>query len=67
MFVLDEIHVRGDKIIYDNVLVEYVKPNIPKDHPRLLEEGPKVGPKTSQGLLQTDGNRRSVGQSTPHS
>ena len=43
VFIFDAIHVRGDKIVYDHVLVEYVKPKIPKDHPRVLEEGPKVG------------------------
>ena len=43
-----EIHVTGDKLIYNHVWVENVQANIPKDHPRVLENGPKVVPKTIQ-------------------
>ena len=48
MFVLGEIHVRGDKLIYEHLWVGNFRENIPKDHPRVLEEGPKVGAKTVQ-------------------
>lgn len=48
MFVLDEIHVSGPKLIYEHVWVGNVGANNPKDHPRVLEEGPKVGAKTVQ-------------------
>ena len=43
VFVLDEIHVRDSKIVYDHVWVGNVLENVPNDHPRVLEEGPKVG------------------------
>ena len=48
VFVLYNIHVMDPKIIYDYVRVEKFWENIPKDHPRVLEEGPKVGAKTVQ-------------------
>ena len=48
MFVLDEIHVRGTKLVYEHVRVGNIRANIPKDHPRVLEEGPKLVPKTAQ-------------------
>ena len=62
VFVLDEINVRGPKIIYDHVWVGNTRLNIPKDHPRVLEERPKVG---AQDTLPMDGNQRPVGQSMP--
>ena len=49
MFVLDEIHVRGDKIVYDNVWAWNVLENIPKVNARLLEEEPMLVAKTAQG------------------
>ena len=48
MFVLGEIPVRGPKIVYDNVWVGNVREKIPKDHQRVLEEGPKVVPRQSK-------------------
>ena len=42
VFVLDEIHVRGSKLIYDHVWIGKVPTNIPKDQPRFHEEGPKT-------------------------
>ena len=48
VFVLDEIHVIGTKLIYKHVWVVKVRENIPKDYPRVLEEGPKVGAKYVQ-------------------
>ena len=59
-----EIHVTGDKLIYNHVWVENVQANIPKDHPRVLENGPKVVPKTFQDSQQSVGNRCPVGKST---
>ena len=35
-----EIHVRGDKIMLKHVWVVNVWEYIPKDHPRVIEEGP---------------------------
>ena len=48
LFVLDEIHVRGDILTYEHVWVGSVQVNIPKDHPRVLVEGPFMVPKTVQ-------------------
>ena len=42
MLFLDEIHVSGPKIVYNHVWVGNVQEIIPKDHPRVLEEGPKL-------------------------
>ena len=47
-FVMEEIHVRADKLAYDHVWVENVRENIPKDQPRDLEEGPMLVAKTAQ-------------------
>ena len=41
MFVLDETHVRGVKLIYGCFLVINVQEIIPKDHHRILKEGHK--------------------------
>ena len=49
MFVLDEIPGRGPKLIYYHVWVVNVQDNIPKDRPRILEEGPMLVAKTAQG------------------
>ena len=51
MFVLDEIYVRGPKLIYEHMRVGNSRENIPKDHPRVLEERPKLVAKTAQGNL----------------
>ena len=48
VFVLGEIHVRDAKLVYQIVWIGNVRANIPKDHPRVLEEGPNVGAKTAQ-------------------
>ena len=42
MFVLDEIHLKGVKIIKNHICVGKLKEIIRKDHQRVLEEGPKV-------------------------
>ena len=42
VFVLDEIQVRGFKIIYDHIWVGNVREIISKDHQAVLEEGPKT-------------------------
>ena len=51
---LDEIHAIGTKLIYKHVWVVKVRENIPKDYPRVLEEGPKVGAKTAQDIPTND-------------
>ena len=43
VFVLGEIHVIWSKLIHDHFWVGNIQENFPKDHPRVLEEGPKVG------------------------
>ena len=45
----------------------HVRENIPKDQPRVLEKWPMFLAKTAQGSPPTDGNRRPVAWSTPHS
>ena len=40
MFVLDEIYVRGTKLVYEHMRVGNVRKNIPKYHTWALEEGP---------------------------
>ena len=42
MFVFDEIHVIGDKLIYGQFRVGNIWENIPKDQQRVLDEGPKA-------------------------
>ena len=54
MFCLDEIHVTGPKLIYEHVWVRNIWKNIPKDHPRVLEEGPKLVPKTTHQRMAID-------------
>ena len=49
MFILDEIHVRGVKLIKGHVCLRNVQENIPKDQPRVLEEGPVLVAKAAQG------------------
>ena len=49
VFVLDKIHVRGSKLIEGYVWVVNIRENIPKDHPRVLEEGPMLVAKIAQG------------------
>ena len=48
MFVLDEIYVIGVKLIYDRIWVGIIQEIIPKDHPRVLEEGPRLVAKTAK-------------------
>ena len=57
---LDEIHVRGDKIVYNHVWIVNVRENIPKEQPRVLEEGAILVAKTAKGSPPTDGNQRPV-------
>ena len=40
VFVLNEIHVRGHKIVYKYIRVGNVQVKLPKDHPRVLDKGP---------------------------
>ena len=40
VLVFDEVYMRGSKIISDHIQVGYVWEKIPKDQPRVLEEGP---------------------------
>ena len=47
VFALDEVHVRDTKIVYKYILVGNLWENIPKDHPRVLEEGPMLVAKTA--------------------
>ena len=47
VLVLDHIHVRGPKLVYDNVWVVNFKANIPKDHQGSLGKGPKLVPKAA--------------------
>ena len=42
MVVLDETHVRDVKLTYNRVWVINITEIIPKDHLRVLEEGPKT-------------------------
>ena len=48
MLILDEIHVRGAKLVYDHFWVENVHVNILKHDPRVLEEGPKLVPQIAK-------------------
>ncbi len=65
MLVLEEINLRGDKIIYNHVWVGNVWSNIPKDQPRALEGGPILGVKTVPGIPKPRRHQRLVGLSTP--
>ena len=49
MFVFDESDVRCVKIVYNNFWVGNVWANIPKDQPRVLEEGHVLVAKTAKG------------------
>ena len=48
MFALNEIYVSGVKLIEDRIWFTNVREIIPKDHPRVLEEGHKLVAKTSK-------------------
>ena len=49
VFLLDEIYVGGPKLVYGHIMVGYVREKIPKDHPRVVQEGPMLVAKTAQG------------------
>ncbi|TMX04216.1 hypothetical protein EJD97_010645 [Solanum chilense] len=53
VFVLDEIYVRGVKLIEYSIRLGNAREIIPNDHPRVLEEGPKPVCKAVQGRPQT--------------
>ena len=40
VYVLDEFHVGGSKIVQKHIWNGYIQTNIPKDQPRVLDEGP---------------------------
>ena len=40
VFVFDDIDMRGTKLVYDHILVVNSRAILPKDQPRVLEEGP---------------------------
>ena len=48
MFIFNEIYVRGIKLIDDHFWVGNFLENIPKDLPRVLEEGPMLVAKTAK-------------------
>ena len=65
VFVLNEIPVRGHKIVYKHIQIVNIRENIPKDHPRVLEEGPKLVPKTAKTTEAIDAqwvSRRPIGR-----
>ena len=41
-FFMYEIDVGGPKILYKHIQVGNIRENIPKDHSRVLEEGPLI-------------------------
>ena len=47
IFLLDEVHVRGSKLMYEHVWAGNVWENIPEDYLRVVEEGPKLVPKAA--------------------
>ena len=49
VFLLDEIDKGGPKIVYKHIQIVNIRENIPKDHPRVLEEGPMLVAKIAQG------------------
>ena len=53
VFVLDKNHVRAVKIIEDCILVGNVQEIIPKDHLRVLQNGPKIVGMVVPGRPQT--------------
>ena len=55
---LDEIHVRGPKLVYEHVWIVNFCENIPMDHTSVLDEKPKVSAKTVQDSPSHEGNRR---------
>ena len=55
VFVLNEIHVIGAKLIQDHVWVGNVQEKILKDQQRILEEGPKLGVKKCPRQPPNDG------------
>ena len=69
MFVLDEIYVRGTKLVYEHMRVGNVRKNIPKYHTWALEEGPfksaQAVKKPSQPMEAIDAqwvNQRLIGE-----
>ena len=66
MFILDVIHVRGVKLIYNCILVGNVWEVIPKDHLSVPEEGPNfVGMAILGRLQKTEQSMASRGCDAP--
>ena len=63
--ILYEIDVRGPKLVYYHIRVGNILENIPKDQPRVLEEGPIFVAKLPKAVPLTDGNQRRVGWLIP--
>ena len=61
MFVLDEIYVRGPKIIHNHIRVGNTLAKFPKDKPRVLKEGLMGEPKFVKLVQPTEGSRHPVG------
>ena len=53
VFIFDEIHARVVKLIHYHIWVEKIQEIIPKDHLRVLKEGPKTVGMAVQGRPQT--------------
>ena len=49
VFVLDQINLDVSELVYNHIRVRKFWENIPKAHPRVLEEGPMLVAKTAQG------------------
>ena len=65
VFVLYEIHVKGVRLVYNYVWIGNIQENIPKDKPRVLEEGPKLEVKTVPVSPKRRRHQWFVGLSTP--
>ena len=65
MLVVDEIDIRGPKLVFDHFVVVKILKIFHKDQPRVLEEGPMCEPKAVKLAQPTEGNQRPVGWLMP--
>ena len=65
LLVLEEIYVRGVKLIDNHIWVGNVWEIIPKDHQRVLEEGSKISLQAVPGRPCTRSSQRQIVAATP--
>ena len=65
VLVVDEIDIRGPKLVFDHFVVVKILKIFHKDQPRVLEEGPMCEPKAVKPAQPTEDSQCPIGWSTP--